>query len=548
MKKICLWLLLVLWPCMALGEHSYPTQEDRFALAKLNLTEVYGWNNYQTDDFVFEEVEQDGLYTVRYWPADHPDWIYEQSFLKDTFVPSPAPGGTTPFYTGYEGYPGENSVRGIMNIAEQEGWFANWNEQSRKAFAKTLNEWNITLSAEGLECLADENSGAAEMVHYFFEACYGDDSLWPKALIQWRDDVLSSSNLKPAALSEIREGVWEYDVERYRITRFYGQTPPELQNLTEGWECLSGVMWRFHQATDGVGAVVLGKGEERVLAIIRHKSNNTGWEVESMLPGVLLPGETPIVQRETNGGFYRIQYPQHGLQVKASFVGSFWQIDQLELIQNGTGFRFADRSVTFFENGGVSSSEPRPELPAQYLNYLVLEDVLAKGAEALQPALYEPSDRIAITGNVHLREKTSSHSKDLGMFRSETFAVILGTEEGDPDFWYHVRIGHLEGYMSSHYTTAFTEAGMSVTPLQVGYAKEAADLRMDTGWFASTIRRIQPGETMHILAERGKWYYVCIPKEGPAGRWMDMEGEYGFVLQDALEVGATSQQLIWQNQ
>ncbi len=538
MKKICLWLLILLWPCMALAAHTYPTKEERRALAELNITEVYGWNSSDVNRFAFEEVETGDLYTVRYWPEDHPTWVYEQSFNKADFTTNPAPGGSTPFHTGYENYPGENSVRGVLELARRNQWFTQWNTPNREAFAKAINDWGITLTAAGYECLANETSTAAEIIQHYFESCYGEESLWPEALKEWRDEVLSENHLQPAVINEAKEGIVEYDMPSSHCVRFYGEAPKELENLMDGWDCLSGFLSIYKSRS--TGAVVLGKGEERLLVALLNEDDK-GWTVQSILNDVLLPGETPIVRRG-----YELEYPKLGLRVEANFTGTFWQVQTLESVQNGNGFRYANDTLTFFENGELSAKEADATYPQQYLDYLHLNEILTRGHVALQPALYEPSRQIIVTGNVHLRKETSSHSKDLGMFSSETLGEILGTEPGDPDLWYHVRIGYLEGYMSSHYAMPMTDKG-SATPLSVGYAKESADLREDTGWFNVTLRKVNQGETMHILAERGSWYYVCIPMDGHAGRWMDMDGEYGFIRQDKLDVGATEQQLLWKH-
>jgi len=139
--------------------------------------------------------------------------------------------------------------------------------------------------------------------------------------------------------------------------------------------------------------------------------------------------------------------------------------------------------------------------------------------------------------------QTSSRSKDLGDYNPGTIVEILGMKNGDPYDWYHVRVGSVEGYMSSVYVdyegSVCMMTPLTGTPLPVGEAKENIKLRqnkgvLNTGLFAKTVREIPAGTRMHILAETGSWLHVMIPS-GEIGWMMDVDGTDGYVKKDEIK-------------
>ena len=152
--------------------------------------------------------------------------------------------------------------------------------------------------------------------------------------------------------------------------------------------------------------------------------------------------------------------------------------------------------------------------------------------------------------SVHLRQKTSSRSKDLGMFQSGAIVQVLDLVQGNPYSWAHVRVGDLEGYMSSVYvaypgTDCVMNPLWDSVPLRVAINPKPVTLRSDTGLFAQDGVQLPAGTRMHVVAVRGDWLYVAVPSE-PI-RWkMDLNSTFGFVRADAVRQGATALQAEWQ--
>ena len=110
---------------------------------------------------------------------------------------------------------------------------------------------------------------------------------------------------------------------------------------------------------------------------------------------------------------------------------------------------------------------------------------------------------------------------------------VLEELPGDPDPWYRVRIGSIEGYMSSRYVD-FPGSPCTMSPLQnsVALPPMAAvtvdtALKAGTGWFDKTLADLPAGTRLRVLAEQGDWLHVTVA-DGPMG-WL--------ALTDGLRTG-----------
>ncbi len=149
-----------------------------------------------------------------------------------------------------------------------------------------------------------------------------------------------------------------------------------------------------------------------------------------------------------------------------------------------------------------------------------------------------PENYYTVAG-VHLREKSSSRSGDMGLLNSGTVLHKTGEADGDPFTWYRAELGFLKGYAASQYICVDdmgVPTGDIYEPLPVAETIRKADLKSGTGWF--------DGKRMHVLLERDGWYYVVIP-QGDLGFHMDVDGTYGFILKNTVRTGNTGYDLDW---
>ena len=149
---------------------------------------------------------------------------------------------------------------------------------------------------------------------------------------------------------------------------------------------------------------------------------------------------------------------------------------------------------------------------------------------------------------VHLRQKTSSHSADLGTFYGGTIVKLLGQEAGDPFPWYRVGMGGLEGYMAGNYVGDAAEMGgmrlQDLYLLPVAETLKKTSLRQNTNLLAEKTADLPLGERMHILGERGDYWYAAVP-EGEPGPFMDVNSQYGFIHKNDVRIAGTCLQLDW---
>ena len=180
-KKHLISLLLVL--CLVFVLPAQAGEIDLAAYARSSLTEVLGFTDEESLEFVFDEP---GNNSIAFWHPDHPEWVYTLSVNWQTGRIS----GTTPFDTGYTLFRGENIVRQVFRTVRDEKILENWNEDRHQDLLSLLDKNNIRISTE---LYFAESAGNA--VHGLYESCYGPEFGWPEPLHQLYQEMMDESHL-----------------------------------------------------------------------------------------------------------------------------------------------------------------------------------------------------------------------------------------------------------------------------------------------------------------------------------------------------------------
>lgn len=354
------------------------------------------------------------------------------------------------------------------------------------------------------------------------------------------------------------------------VTHFDTDIPETIRELCaipalEGWQPVRGAYGAYEEQADQerykgeqTGLIALEKGAERLLVLMKRDADGA-WRLYSMGTRALLPERAfSIVGNPTELG-YQIVYPLtetcseiYTLRVKddSCTVRQYSRMDE----QTGAGIEInVDQgclAVSEYGEGGdllYRETMLKPQIPLLHLMDMSAFPTTVEACQALE-YLAAP-EGYGVACSVHLRAQTSSRSADLGKYNAGTLVEILGMADGDPFDWYKVRIGSVEGYMSSNYVDyngsvcAMHPFGWGTLP--VGEAVENTQLKtgkglFGTGLFAGTVQELPAGTRMHLLAERGDWLHVMIPS-GEIGWMMDTNGVDGYVRKDAIrEISMTA--------
>ena len=560
-------------PCAMANNFTYFQKEDQLDYAKGCLTEVFGYSYEDAESFCFQQSEQDGIATVRYWHPDFPDWVYTSQF---SLTDGQHLSSHTPFASSYQGYPGENSVRFILSQVHKENLLANWNKAARQRFGEIMEQDGFQPNADLEKGLLNATYTAQEALEDFFASCYGDADQWPEAVCEWYQWFLSAYQLESAKSAETTEGVTRYRIEDEPprvLTEFYHTTPLELVDvlkhpMLEGWTVISGTTLEFEaplvpdSAIRSVGLIALGREEDRLLCCVEKTEDD--WHIVPIAKTALPRGCDPVITRSDP-----LSYP-YGNRFHIAWENEQYQDVLMEvwlLTKQSTRIailhacQFTDPATKIQyqlqeTSGIIALTTIDPETASEktlnlnncafpillpYLNITTMLEA-AKDPASVETMVF-PENIIACNG-VHLRKEATTHSKDQGTLMAGTLATKLGTQKGKDAPWYHVKIGLLEGYVSGVYVDEIP-LYTSTSTLPVAIATEDAALVENTGLFAPKVADISKGTSMHIIMEQGNWYYVCIPQTQPAGMWMDPDGTYGYIKADQVQVGNSLMQLEW---
>lgn len=560
MKK---WIALLLAAALLAATPAACALTGQEALDKVSgyLTEVYGYTPQQAQDFQATATRQDQGWLIRFASAQHPEWMYTAIWEEGR------PGireVQTPFQpqSGFQAYPGESAVREGLNRAKENGWFASWNAASLQALKEYMAEAGITPCTALAQGLALENIGAGTALHEYFVSCYGDENGWTKELRQWHDAELAIYGLAVQEEQWPERGVVTWDqtfgAQTYRTVRFVEAVPAELKQAfahprLEGWNCLCGAI-RQTGTLYGFGLAVFEKPGERLLLALRCDQDSAAWTpfpvsrcaLYTDRPVYVQPDdglhEMTLVYQNSETETERLTVSVTNLPENAvdASLSRYIRMDQA----SGSGFalRFDHdiRGVTYENHQPVCEEQLGEKIP-RLMSLLEMEAFPAtmedwKNAPPLIPEGY------AMISGVHLRQKTSSRSRDLGEYNPGVLVKVLGEEPGDPYAWVRVQVGRAQGYMSSCYVVA---GSVTSRTLPVARARKEIPLKSATGWLSSTVQRVPQGTLMHVLAQcPGGWLHVSIPRDNP-GLMMDPDGVDGYVRKRDVVLGATPLALEW---
>ena len=588
MKRRLLILLTLCLLCLcgtALGEETVV----EFAKARgmnimdltAGLTEIYGYTQEEADQFLCSVTETESTLEYMLYPAEHPNWRYthvlnrKNGACEDDL--SPFSGTNQP---GYEG-----RLRAILQRAAEENWFENWTEASMTALYDQMTQWEFRRSARLEAGLAQKNLTAAETVQELFVSTFGDELSWTEPVREWRDEVLAQHDLNRETVSTAPvQGVQRWQAEgrvtgKMTVVEFTGQLPEELQSLyvnephLAGWSCLSGAM-RLPETAGRSALMAFGRGEERLLVMAMVLEG----ELHLLPVGerTLLPGRSFSIHYDPQESLYSIEYPldENGEETECFRVlpaavqrsgeerRILCIIKDYRRVNQKTLEGFVLESLEYESAAEVNwrATVYRPGKPTESRDFdLNLPHWLDDQSAADFPRSMEECEQLAEAGSgipegyavcrgVHLRQKTSSRSKDLGEFKPGTLVRLLETVPGDPWPWAHVQVGSLEGYMCNLYVSyegSTNDTPVSqIVPLPVAETLCETALKESTALLGGTVAQLSAGTRMHVLCEYDGWLYVCVPRNEP-GWLMDVDGQYGFVKAADVRTAASFVQLDW---
>ena len=571
MKRIALWLLTILMMAGVCTAHALTKEE---ALEKVSgyLTEVYSYTTEEAEQFeAYADLTSDGWY-ITYWHRDHPGWAYTAVYHSDNEQLTNA---LTPFYTAdqYENYPGEGSVREGLNRARKNGWFVIWEDHMRQELANYMAEWGITPTQRLSEGLSTGSITPGNALHEYFVSCYGDQAVWTPALKQWHDAELEYYGFILTDDEPVTEGIttWKdkgYNDLEVEMTCFIGEVPEALKEVfshpkLEGWTCLCGATAQNAENQFGYGIAVFEKEGIRLLTALRCESDGSGWWISPVSELALYTDRNMYILPESSTAKNRftIVYETSDTETEKLnvnvgnmsddrldvFVNQYFRMD--ESTGNGLMIQFENAvKAIVYENHQKKTEEEGCVVFSTAMSMLDVEDfpTTLEELKAFEQELIP--EGYALVRGVHLRQKTSSRSKDLGEYNAGVLAKVLGTEPGDPWMWYHVQIGQAEGYMASHYVDEVATENTAYVlnrTLPIAQAKKEIKLKKGMSRLSGTVQNVPEGTQMHVLADCDNgWLHVSIP-QGEFGWTMDMEGTDGYVKEADVLLGGTPLALEW---
>ena len=577
MKKLALLLaLLMIIPAASLAAE--PADGVLTQQVRGLLTEVYGYTQEEAETFgvYMAQEDDDNWYVYSY---SYPNWVYSATIRK---TDQHFADYYSPFTSLYASNASENSVRTVLRAIGDNGWFDDWNADSKAAFAGIIDRCgDIRMNASMRNGLHADDYTPAQALDDLFLSCYGDTSLWSEKLLDWRDVAFFSFGLTGGEeIFAMPRGVEYREEDKAAICEFTGEIPDALSQVfsvsqLEGWECLAGayrISDRFTMEGEiaGSGLAAFAHGEERLLVLLLLDAKTQVWQVIPVGKSALLPGRALYITYASNNNRFNIIYPisdteQESFQCRTLSLGTAPTVNSLlcELME----YRYVNlrdhRSVViaYYFNNPFSSfymvtttqsgNRTQTRYPALASNLLDYIDVTAfprteedcKAASEESPGIPEG---YGIASTVHLRAEPSSHAKDLGMYRAGTLVEVLDILPGSEFPWLRVRIGQAEGYMSGNYVAYQNNEDPNQRIMTLGMAKTKGGtaLRENTNLFAKTLADLPAGAVVRVLAETGNWLHVSVPEN--ADDWLMRPDERsGYVKANAVVQAATTLQLMW---
>lgn len=560
MKKLCFCLLAAcLLACGAWAEEAF----DPLAYARGCLTEVFGYTEEQAAGFVFSD---DGEGTLTFWPDTRPDLQYALRYDEDRRREMTSPFSTLDWVT----HPGEGVLRDVLRRAEAERWFSDWGTDASDALLRALSEADTLVDAAVCSGLT-AGDPAAQAVNALFTFLCGPEYLWPAPLSEWRDETLARYGLALPDAPTPAVGVRRAHYGRSDAVTFACETPEELRAAFDrpelaGWKLLCGsyrTMGLDNSRAQDKGLAAFEKDGRRLLTILAVGDN--GWEVWPVGENALYPDADFTIECDRSVGFFAIVYTLsdhetavfhvypdtyafEGARHMSCTVSAYLRAD------GATGEQFMISSTvsqpwhvwTGRIGGPMTRNDRMVRYPA-FLGGADVRDFPTTGAEAEAVNVFPEAmagGSLVMANGVHLRAKTSSRSADLGMLRTGVLLPVLDVKKGSEAPWIHTRLGRLEGYVSSNYTSYGQDAPSMYTPVRVAKAKGDIPLKKGAGLLDGTARTLPAGTKMHILLEDGKWFYVSVPR-GEMDWLPDLNGDFGYVKKADVIDACLPCQLDW---
>ncbi len=539
------------------------------SMARSNLTEVYGYEGDDPEQFVFED---DGKGLLKYWHENHPEWLYTMNYDLTSGAWREA---HSPFYNDQNiRYPGESAIRYALNRAEENKWFSNWNEDSMQGLWDAINGFgNIKMNTNLTAGLIAKDITAAQAIQEFFLSCHGEEYLWTDATKQWRDLILKENNLKLDAPYALPEGkpihlsledsfpsdVWQF-TKTIPVPLEQAMKHPKLA----GWNLLSGALSERHNAINeirGIGLAAFEKEGRRLLVMFIKETDSPDYLTVPVGEHVLYTDRALTISSKNASAQMQIAYePKDGLEESFTVVPVLYGEGETAcVIQRYISYE-RNTNQYFLAEPGVngwrltqSQADNEPELVSLdapvVANLEGIPDIEAfpKSLAAFKALSESPiPEGYTMLHSVNLRKSTSSRSASLGIMNTGTLAKILGQEPGDPHPWLHAKVGSKEGYASMVYVSLNGGATSMyyAKPLSMGKAKKDLALKTGTGIFDGKAMDLKAGTKMHIITEQNGWLYVVVP-QGDIGWFMDVNGTYGYVKQDDVRTASSSLALDW---
>ena len=532
---------------------------DLLPYARASLTQLFGFADEEASEFIFGEQKDD---TITFWQPDHPDWIYSVCIDRETGRIS----GTSPFDTGYMYLytMKEKALQDLISTVCNGDCFAGWNPQKREDLILLL--WSDDVQASTELSMADD---AGSAVYGFFESCYGPEFGWTDPLRQLVQKVMDEKGLvrekEPFRKSGIRHGTIIWDRNPAQLTLFDGEIPEELKGVLadphlEGWKCSSGAVVTlpgFPEQTDfmgntGSGLAAFEKDGRRQL--VQFSRAGEEWAIRPL-------GENALYR----SGDYRVTYDgihrSFAVEYRLSDTGraSFY------LTPSGSGQSF-EFMLTAYERLDEATGEAvwisaenakdptwKRESPSRqsaltarfpyYLGLVPMEQFPVSEEEIRNDYPGVP-DQYALVYGPNFRADASSHSRSYGELKPGVIIPVLDIVPGDPDEWIHTRLGTIEGYVVTGYTTLSSHMSFLVVMPAMAEARKEFSLKHGTGLFDGTVGTYPAGTRMHVVFETGDWLYVDIPS-GEVSWLMDPDGTFGYVHKNDVEEMTASCLIDW---
>ncbi len=548
MKKRLLAALLALGLLLGMARaEKLAVKEDMRTLVQTLLTGSYGYTAQEAEAFVIEPWKLENGVKLAFYPADHPEWRYTVKVRKGKCEESLSPFAPL---DARERFPGERLVREGMRLA-MEKWLPDWENAGRSALASWMWEKDIIGTARLQEGLETGNLSAGNALHELLVSCYGETFHWPSALLEWERETLLKQGLSLEAFEP--GGVTRFTLQtlsraRLPVVRFAGDAPEELGEALNhpaltGWTLLCGCV-----LGERCALAAFEQGDRRLLLLLSRSRADRPWKLYSMGENALYTGRPFFITAGSDGRMFEIVYPISATERELFAIYHQDKTDTCRLdgylrVNDETreGIEIAANTETGYSVTVTYADGRHQQKAVEKAARCVLPDADVNSFPTTLDACWQAPDTLVppdcgVTHEVHLRAHRSSRSKDLGLYHAGTVVRILDEEPGEPNNWYHVRVGSVEGYMSCAYVVDVKThpcAVTAVTALPVGKAKGDIRLKDGMSWFASTVQILPAGTRMHVLAECGQWLHVMLLEDGN-GWIMEVEGTDGYIRSDEI--------------